>query len=267
MNDSKNIGAILPPAPESHLEKVVNFKSHVYWGVKDPEEFKEIMDEACEQVAAGFYLGDNLFTWCRNNSIFDDRRFVESWRGSLFSGSDEAIVWRRYILATMAYNAIHLTGDFVECGTYSGTGIKVIVDYLGGTSFPKVFWGYDTFDSNPVEGHEFPGQQEGFFEIVKSRFKGYEQVKLIKGFIPDAFSQGLPDKIAFLHIDLNNAEAELASLEVLFERVVSGGVIILDDYEWSGIYRPQKIQEDGWFESRQQKIVPLPTGQGLLIKR
>lgn len=267
MKNKKDTELLLPPKVLSDVTKVTNFKSHVYWGVRDSEEFRDIMEEACEQVASGYFLGDNLFTWCRNNSIFDDRKFVEAWEGSLFSGSDQAIVWRRYILATMAYHAVQLEGDFVECGTYSGTGIKVVVDYLGGKEFPKIFWGYDTFDSNPVDGHAFPGQEEGFFEKVKLRFTGYDQVKLVKGFIPDSFQIGSPDKIAFLHIDLNNFEAELAVLEYLFDRVVPGGVVILDDYEWAGIYRPQKIAEDSWFDQRQYRVVPLPTGQGMLIKR
>lgn len=267
MNSKKGTEIILPPKAVSEPGKVTNFKSHVYWGVQESGEFQEIMNEACEQVSSGYYLGDNLFTWCRNNSIFDDRKFVEAWEGSLFSPSDQAIVWRRYILATLAYHAVQLEGDFVECGTYSGTGIKILVDYLGGKDFPKVFWGYDTFDSNPVEGHAFPGQEAGFFEKVKSRFGGYDQVKLIKGFIPDSFRQGIPEKIAFLHIDLNNAEAEIAALNHLFSRVVPGGVIVLDDYEWAGIYRPQKMQEDNWFDARNHRVVPLPTGQGMLIKR
>jgi hypothetical protein len=47
---------------------------------------------------------------------------------------------------------------------------------------------------------------------------------------------------------------------------VSGGVIILDDYEWS-VYRSQKLAEDPWFEARGYRVVPLPTGQGMLSKR
>ena len=52
-----------------------------------------------------------------------------------------------------------------------------------------------------------------------------------------------------------------------FDRVVSGGIIILDDYEWSLIYREQKQKEDQWFDKKQYRIFPLPTGQGLIIKR
>jgi len=48
---------------------------------------------------------------------------------------------------------------------------------------------------------------------------------------------------------------------------VPGGIIIFDDYEWSGIYRPQKLAEDAWLDARQYRVTPLPTGQGFVIKR
>ena len=42
---------------------------------------------------------------------------------------------------------------------------------------------------------------------------------------------------------------------------------MLDDYEWAGIYRAQKIAEDAWFHQRRYHVMPLPTGQGMLVKR
>jgi O-methyltransferase len=53
----------------------------------------------------------------------------------------------------------------------------------------------------------------------------------------------------------------------LFEKIVPGGILILDDYEWAGIYRGQKIAEDQWLQERGYRVIPLPTGQGLVIKR
>lgn len=258
----------LPKLPHLPMDRTINFRSNTSWGISDPERFNALMEEASKLVAPGFYLGDNLFTWCRNNSAFEDEAFVEALSNNIYNDSDEAISWRRYILSTFAYHCIQLKeGDFVECGVYSGTGIKTVIDYLGKNSFPKQFWGYDTFDFNPVEGHAFPGQEVGFFEKVSKRFSGYHQVKLIKGLLPASLEGNIPETIAYLHIDLNNAEGEIAVLDRLFDRVVAGGVIILDDYEWAGVYRPQKKAEDQWFDRRGYRVTPLPTGQGFLIKR
>jgi O-methyltransferase len=256
----------LPRLGELSDRQVLNFSSEKSWGVKDPIRFKSLMDEARSLVSPGYYLGDNLFTWGRNNSLFEDGAFRDAWSRNILNDADQAIAWRRYVLATSAYNALPLPGDFVECGVYAGTGIKTVVDYLGGTDFPKTFWGYDTFDYNPVEGHVFAGQAQGFHAQIEARFSGYPQVRLIKGLIPDSFDQGMPEEIAYLHIDLNNAQGEIAALDRLFDSVVSGGVIILDDYEWSA-YRRQKQAEDPWFERRGYRVIPLPTGQGMLVKR
>jgi len=56
-------------------------------------------------------------------------------------------------------------------------------------------------------------------------------------------------------------------LDALFDRVVPGAMVILDDYEWAGVYRGQKLAEDPWFEAREYRVFPLPTGQGFVIKR
>ena len=267
MTTKEDIPVNLPQLGELRLDGVMNFSIHIYWGVNDPDRFRNLMEEAKGLALPGYYLGDNLFTWGRNNSLFDDAPFRNAWQSNITNTADEAIAWRRYILACAGYHCVQLPGDFVECGVYRGTGIKTVMDYLGGISFPKTFWGYDTFDYNPVPGHGFEGQEEGLFEKIKDRFIKYPQVNLVKGFLPDSFADGMPEKISYLHIDLNNAEAELAVLERLFDRVVSGGIIIMDDYEWAGIYRPQKKAEDPWFGERNYRVFPLPTGQGLIIKR
>lgn len=257
----------LPPLNEISLERGTNFKSHTYWGVSNPQRFGDLMEEATRLVASGFFLGDNLFTWMRNNSALEDEPFRKAWSQNLKNPADEAIVWRRYILACAAYHCVHVPGDFVECGVYAGTAIKTVMDYLGGPKFPKTFWGYDTYDYNPVEGHAFDGQVAGFYEKVRERFKDYPQVKLVKGLLPDSFKDNEPEAVAYLHIDLNNVQGEVAVLERLFDRVSPGGIIILDDYEWAGAYRPQKHAEDQWFDRRNYRIFPLPTGQGLVLKR
>lgn len=266
-DESPKASFSLPLLPPLALTQVPSFATNVSWGISDPARFARLMEEARSLVAPGVYLGDNFFTWTRNNSLFSDAGFLKAWQTNITNPADEAIAWRRYVLACAAYHAVQLEGDFVECGVYIGTGIKTVMDYLGGPAFPKSFWGYDTYDYNPVEGHAFEGQEVGMYERVKQRFEGYEQVHLIKGLIPDSFAQGVPDRIAYLHIDLNNADGELAALEHLFDRMVSGGMLILDDYEWSGVYRTQKAAEDPWFERRGYRVMPLPTGQGLVFKR
>ena len=257
----------LPALLSIHPTTVKNFHSNMSWGISDPEKFASLMSEAAKLVMPGYYFGDNLFTWGRNNSLFEDKAFVDSWQSNMLNPADHAIAWRRYILACSACHCMQLEGDFVECGVYQGSAIKTVIDYFGVDKFDKNFWGYDTYDYNPIAGHAFEGQEEGCYENIQKRFVGYEQVKLVRGLLPASLENNSPEKIAYLHIDLNSAEYELAVLDVLFDRVVPGGMIILDDYEWAGIYRVQKIMEDAWFSERDYRVFPLPTGQGFLLKR
>src|SRR5439155_23359901 len=116
-----------------------------------------------------------------------------------------------------AYHRIQLDGDFVECGAYTGVGMKTVVDYLGGTAFPKAFWGYDIFEhDDSMLNHAMREHGRGLYERVQNKFLTYPQINLIKGLIPQVFENSCPDRIAYLHIDLNQAPAEIAALEHLF---------------------------------------------------
>jgi len=256
----------LPKLTIAETDRVHNFKTHQSWAITNPERFNQLMDEATTLVQPGFILGDNLFTWGRNMSALEDQAFMHAWQSNITNAADEAILWRRYILCCAAYHCIHLEGDFVECGVLHGTAVKTVIDYFGKENFHKNFWAYDTYESNPTD-HVFEQQKEGFLKKIKERFAGYNTVKLVQGLLPESLTNNSPDKIAYMHIDMNSAVFEVAVLEVLFDRVVPGGIIIFDDYEWCGAYRGQKIAEDTWFDARNYRVFPLPTGQGLVIKR
>jgi len=235
-------------------------------GVSDVGRARALLLELKPLLAEGVHFADNLLTWGKNVSAISDLAFRKAWTSNCVAKSDVSIMWRRYILCTSACHCVKLAGDFVECGTLNGTGIKTIIDYFGVDSFTRDFWGYDTFDYNPVEGHNFDGQSSGLLARVRARFRDYPRVRIVPGLLPESLNGNSPDRIAFLHIDLNSAKYEVQVLDRLFERMVEGAILILDDYEWAGPYRPQKIAEDGWFEARGYRVIPLPTGQGMVIK-
>jgi O-methyltransferase len=262
------LSKVLPTLSTPPADRVFNFFTPVFWSTSNPEAVTAAAKTITEVAGAGYHFADNFLTWGRNMSMFDDPAFVDAWKSNIEGPSDEAIVWRRYVLACAAYHCVQLDGDFVECGAYTGVGMKTVIDYLGGLAFPKTFWGYDIFEHDAsMLNHAMPELGEGLYARVKNKFAAYPQVRLIKGLIPDVFEGNCPDRIAYLHIDLNQAPAEIAALEALFDRIVPGGMLVLDDYEWAGIYRSQKLAEDPWFEARRYRVMPLPTGQGLVIKR
>lgn len=258
----------LPKLTRPSADVLKSFFFPVFWNTSDDQYVTESMKTLATKVAPGSHFADNFFTWGRNNSMLEDDAFLAAWHNNVESAADRAIVWRRYILACAGYHCVQLEGDFVECGAYTGVGIKTVIDYLGGPEFPKTYWGYDLFEHTPdMAHHAMPEHGPDLFERVRAKFSGYPNVKLVKGNIPAVFANDSPKKIAFLHIDLNEAPAEIAVLDHLFDRVVPAGMIVLDDYEWGGVYRAQKLAEDPWFEARGYRVMPLPTGQGLVFKR
>ena len=130
-----------------------------------------------------FHFADNFFTWMRNNSMLDDEAFVKAWEANVETDADRAIIWRRFVLACAAYHCVQLDGDFVECGAYTGVGVKTVVDYLGGTEFPKDFWVYDLFEHEEwMLHHAMPEHGPGpGGEGAGTKFTAYPQVKIFKG--------------------------------------------------------------------------------------
>ena len=57
-----------------------------------------------------------------------------------------------------------------------------------------------------------------------------------------------------LHIDLNSKEATLSSLDFFYEKVLTGGVIIFDDY---GRIEYEKEVIDKFFINKKDKLTPI----------
>ena len=186
LSEAKMNLPILTPPDGATLQ---NFFFPVFWGAGDRDAVTELAKAVTEQVQPGFHFADNFLTWGRNNSMFDDGPFVKAWQSNAEGDSDIAIVWRRYVLACAAYHAVHLDGDFVECGCYRGVGVKTIVDYLGGAAFPRTFWGYDLFEhAAGMEHHSMADHGPDLADVVRAKFAGYHQVNIVQGEIPAVFA-------------------------------------------------------------------------------
>jgi len=240
----------------------------MFYGVVDKQAFSNGMSTAINSLHPdGIFAGDNLFTWGRNLGFLQDLPFVAAVDGNKPNQQELSCIWRLHTLCWAARQCSRLEGDFVEAGVYQGFSVKVICDYLDFNKIDKSYYLYDVFYHSPeMEHHSLPAHGEGLYERVCQRFQNYPGVKVIRGLVPESFAQGAPEKISFMHIDMNNASAEVAVLEELYERLVPGGMIIFDDYGWKA-YAGQKQAEDAWLAERSfARILELPTGQGLLVK-
>jgi O-methyltransferase len=212
-----------------------------------------------------FFCADNLITWNRNLSFLQNKDFVEIVQRNSNTDVERAIIWRTYILCYFAKFAKRLEGDFVEVGAYEGNTANIVIEDAKLQESGKKYFLYDAFEhTGTEENHSLPAHSPELYAKVKQRFEKYEFVNVIKGYVPDSFALGFPQKIAFAHVDLNQATAEVAALERILPILVPGGVIILDDYGWWA-YHQQKQAEDPLFARYGLEVLELPTGQGLVL--
>lgn len=244
-----------------------NYLTRVFFGTTDFDKFVEGMQLAIHQIKPhGIFTGDNLFTFGRNLSFLDDAEFMAAFGKHVETSVEKATIWRIHVLCWAARNGMRLEGDFVECACYKGTSARIVCDYLDFGNSGKQYYLYDLFEHDAgMDHHAMPEHSADLFGWVKQRFTDLPNVHVTQGAVPEILHQIAPEKIAFLHLDINSAAAEIGALELLFDRIVPGGMIILDDYGWLG-YRAQKEAEDPFFEARGCRVLELPTGQGMVIK-
>jgi hypothetical protein len=160
---------------------------------------------------------------------------------------------------------INLPGDIVELGVYRGASLFSWANFLEirnmGDRAKKII-GFDNFygftELLPEDGPEdervnkkvggfssesFRDQLYDAIDIYdKDRFIGYKKrIELVEGDIektvPQYVEQNPGLRISLLHFDCDVYKPTLKSLELLWPRVVKGGVVIFDEYAiqpWAG---------------------------------
>jgi hypothetical protein len=107
---------------------------------------------------------------------------------------------------------------------------------------------------------------ENWHENVVERFSRFSRVKVIKGVVPEVLLEETPAQIAFLHLDLNAAAAEATALEVLFDRISVGGIVLMDDYGRSENF-VLHMSLSKWMNDHGHTVLEMLTGQEMVIKR
>lgn len=243
------------------------------------EQFSEFITLSLKCAGVpGFFAGDTMLIGGKIMGFLKDQKFMQAFKRAFDRYENPALhhvltqlIWRKHVLASAAKNCLALEGDYVECGVELGFGVDVVSDYIDFKNTSKTWWLYDTFAGVPTEQLDKgtrpnpamvdPSQ----YQKVCDKFKDQPRFHIIQGMVPDSFIKGMPDQIAYLHIDMNNTKAEIGALIALLDRVVIGGHIILDDYGWVA-FQSQHHAENLFFNALGLNVIELPTGQGLFVK-
>jgi O-methyltransferase len=155
----------------------------------------------------------------------------------------------------VSYNKIN--GAFVECGVWRGGNLALMRRFSDYHKISRPIFGYDTFEGmtaatsvdvdlfgarasdlmrntpkseNTHNIHAYVGLQQ-----VEKNLKSlncHQGIRLIKGKVEETLivPENLPSEISILRLDTDWYESTKMELEVLYPRLVRGGVLIIDDY-------------------------------------
>jgi hypothetical protein len=136
-----------------------------------------------------------------------------------------------------AISQTSISGSVLEFGVHSGTTINLISNIFTN----ELIYGFDSFEGLPEDwnishNEKFNKHKKGYF-AVDSLPTVNENVKLIKGFFDQSLTPWInehrPNRIKFLHIDSDLYSSAIFVLDKLNEFIVSGTVIVFDEfYPW-----------------------------------
>jgi hypothetical protein len=146
-----------------------------------------------------------------------------------------------------------IEGDLVECGVLRGGHMLLAKAYARSQAISaRKYWLFDTFNGMPEAGeHDYRpsgkharGKGTGWcratLDTVRGNFSSRdlldEDVIFVQGMVEETlFQANVPDKIAMLRLDTDFYSSTKVELEVLYPRLVDGGVLVIDDYGfWEG---------------------------------
>ncbi len=196
-------------------------------------------------------------------------------------GVDPGFAWRVHVALWAAKTALHVSGDFVECGVNAGFVSSAIMQALDWNATGRRFFLVDTWAGPPLDQYDASevaagrrqvaqaamaaGAYVADIERVRRNFAEWPGAVIVQGAVPDVLPQIPSAQIAFLHLDMNAARPEQAALAYLWPRLPPGAVVLLDDYAYHG-FEEQARAIDAVAEQVGASVLALPTGQGLIVK-
>lgn len=167
---------------------------------------------------------------------------------------------------------ITLPGQVLECGVFKGASLIRFCTYreILESPFSRQIIGFDTFCEFPpqknVLDQNFISDFQALSGTAISRFelenvlqhKNFQNCELVEGDLSATLPQYIADhpelRVALLHIDVDVYQPTKDALELLYDRVVPGGLLIFDDY---GTVAGETDAVDAFFKDKNEKLQKL----------
>ena len=170
---------------------------------------------------------------------------------------------------------VDIPGHIFELGVYKGASLVRFATFRDAleNDYSRKIVGFDAFGEFPTDKLQVKDDLE-FIESFEGasgygldddevanilRAKGFENFNLIKGNVfdtlPEYLSENPETRIALLHLDMDVKEPTDFALDLLYERVVPGGIIVFDDYN---AVAGETISVDKFVSKHHLKLEKLP---------
>jgi hypothetical protein len=182
--------------------------------------------------------------------------------------------WRLWVLLSAVRECFALSGNLAEFGVYRGGCAYMVLSLCRLPESRRLFL-FDTFEGIPADALTESERTEGLaggladtsVEHVVGRLAQWkDQVSIVEGDVFETIPATETGALAFVHLDMNAAAPTRHVLEHIYPRLTPGALVLFDDYGWKGL-EAQRSVVDEFFANTPERVVALPTGQGLVIKR
>jgi O-methyltransferase len=213
---------------------------------------------------------------------FDEeaRRTIEAVKPRTMTAPDKLFA---LILATRYVVEHRIPGSVVECGVWRGGSMQAVARTLlahGATD--RDLYLFDTFEGMPAptdKDRRHDGKLASELLATREKTKsvwavasledvqagmaetGYpmQRIHFHAGLVEDTIPAQAPDRIAILRLDTDWYESTKCELEHLYDRVPSGGVLLIDDY---GFWQGARQAVDEFLEHTGARLLLLPMASG-----
>lgn len=188
-----------------------------------------------------------------------------------------------FILATRYVARHNIPGDIVECGVWRGGSMQACArTLLSAGETERELYLFDTYegmtpptaedlrrDGRPAQelldaqGKDRPIWAVASLEDVKAGFDTVpypkERVHYVQGRVEDTVPAQAPEQISILRLDTDWYASTKHELEHLYSRLVSGGVLLIDDY---GYWQGSRQAVDEFLDKTGERLLLLRMDEG-----
>jgi O-methyltransferase len=201
-----------------------------------------------------------------------DPHNASSWSLRILGIADPSYRLDFATLANAVDQTTELSGAIVECGVFRGSTLLGMAHRLTLRGVcDAALLGCDSFQGFPAPSQEdalrdgtfHERTREGVFhetsyETLSSRIAvlGYAQnIRLVKGFFADTLPQLSELRFRIVHLDCDLYQSYVTCLHFFYSRLVPGGYMVFDEYEFSeSVYPGARKAIDEFLRDKPEKL-------------